>query len=845
MNAIKRTLNYLFEDGEVFEIRAIGVQKNESPSWEGWIRKGATVLGYFNNKAKAARVIKLLDKDKAKIICVTLNKISPDLLARSKNRLQNGGSVKGSKVSEVTQYKFLFIDFDPIRLSDISSNKTEKLEAKKSVKKVMNYLGNIGWPDPLLADSGNGYHLLFRVDMSNTSENSQILEKVLMIMSSKFSNDKVDIDKSVSNPNRLIKVYGVKARKGDPTDDRPHRRSKIINEPTKTRILSKNKLLSFIKINTEKSIENKTTKSATKENCKNLSVQNKTAIKVKNFLKENNIGIREEKIWKSDIFIVLENCIFDPSHQKKDSGIGIKESGAIYYHCFHNSCKHRKWKDVVNLFNNTNISDNKVNIKKKFNDALIDDEQGDARLFIDNFRGNFAYIWQKKAWYEFNGNIWQLDTSNNVRTAVGQISKQYFNEAIRLEKKIDKLLYSPSKKELNQISQLKERGKKLNTLRRRDNVLSLAKDGLESLGKDESIWNRKKDLIGVSNGVLNIRTGKLMEGNAQDFINIELPVDWAGINAKPKKFKKFLMTSFEGNIEIINFLQRLFGYVLSGKNTENIFVIFYGEKGRNGKTTLSNIMSRVFGPLSAPIRTEILMKSSFVESGSAHNAGIASLMGKNLVFASESDRRVRIDEARVKQLTGSDPISVRAPYQKEAIVYHPQHTLFLLTNELPKINSRDNAIWNRILAVEFPISFVDNPVLPHEKLVDKSLLEKLIKEKSEILAWVVRGYRKYLKYGLNPPAEVLKTTKKYRNDQDTVGRFLKERCKVNRKLKSWKVQAQEIQEEFAEWQKEENISYEDCLSKNKLSDNLIEMGFKRVNIKRKRYYKGLKIKMNQ
>lgn len=212
---ILRTAQTLFEAGDVAEIRSLDGRK--------------TMSGYFNDFGALARQAARLDAGGSQVY-VTLNPVLPALLSRCGNRTESCPKAT-TKDDEIVRRRWLPIDLDPVRPSGISSTDDEKSAAFERAQEIKGFLAAKGWPEPLEADSGNGAHLLYRVDLPNDMESRDLVSGVLNSLDSMFSDSTVDVDTSVSNAARIWKLYGTTARKGDDSEDRPHRRSMILRVP--------------------------------------------------------------------------------------------------------------------------------------------------------------------------------------------------------------------------------------------------------------------------------------------------------------------------------------------------------------------------------------------------------------------------------------------------------------------------------------------------------------------------------------------------------------------------------------------------------------------------------------
>lgn len=234
-------------------------------------------------------------------------------------------------------------------------------------------------------------------------------------------------------------------------------------------------------------------------------------------------------------------------------------------------------------------------------------------------------------------------------------------------------------------------------------------------------------------------------------------------------FEDFLLTTFGGDIDLIAFVQRVLGLACIGTVLEHILPFAHGS-GANGKTTLADAVMHALGNATSggyalTANSTLLMAR---EAGSEHLTEIAQLAGARLVVCSELEEGSKFADSKVKILTGGDPISARFMRQ-DYFTYRPTHTLILLGNHQPAASAGGAAFWRRIKLVPFAHTVAESdrdPMLP----------ERLAKEAPAILAWLIRGAVDYLAHGLGEAPAVTKATAAYEADQDTVTRFVAERC---------------------------------------------------------------------
>lgn len=224
---IEKTLSLLNGQNQVCELRVLKT-------------KTGTVSGYFDNyKALENEAMKY--EGTAPGIYITLNPVKKVLLARASNHVKEWVKQTTSD-ADIEYRKWLPIDFDPIRPSGIPATDEEKENAKKLAYEVMRYLAKLGWSEPIIADSGNGYHLLYAINLPNDDESRSLVKAILEVLDFKFSNDKVDVDSSTFNAARIWKLYGTKSCKGDHTEERPHRISSVLSHSASIEEVSKEQL---------------------------------------------------------------------------------------------------------------------------------------------------------------------------------------------------------------------------------------------------------------------------------------------------------------------------------------------------------------------------------------------------------------------------------------------------------------------------------------------------------------------------------------------------------------------------------------------------------------------------
>jgi len=312
-NEIKRALATLFLGGGVVEIRALTDHSVHS--------------GYFDDfdilAEKAANLDTLQD---VAGIYVTLNTVDPALLSRRANRVKMnlGRKDPTTSDSDVLSRKWLPVDLDPVRPSGVSSTDEEHASALSHAERIRTWLGEQGFPDPVMADSGNGAHLLYRIDLPNDEESTELVKGCLAVLDTMFSDGMVSVDAANFNAARIWKLYGTISKKGDNTPTRPHRQARLISVPAEVKVVRVEQLrqLASLLLRNDPDPGQRT---------KGRSID------LHDWLATHGIGIRSEKPWQGGTLFVLDECPFTSAH--RDGAFAIQfPSGAVYAGCQHASC---------------------------------------------------------------------------------------------------------------------------------------------------------------------------------------------------------------------------------------------------------------------------------------------------------------------------------------------------------------------------------------------------------------------------------------------------------------------------------------------------------------------------
>ena len=419
--------------------------------------------------------------------------------------------------------------------------------------------------------------------------------------------------------------------------------------------------------------------------------------------------------------------------------------------------------------------------------CLQSEQLGDGILYAALHKGQIVYAKNSAQWFVWDKHTWRRDDLDRAVSAVETVAQRYAAEIPILQEQITKAMKTGDNEHVKQVTgmvnnQIDKIASRIRNLRKdtgRSNCLKFAHTNPSNqLAIAGTEFDLNPWLLGCQNGVINLITGELEEGRPEDYVLKRCGVEYLGLDVDQSLWEDTIRQIYNDDQEIIEFVQRMFGYGITGVVYEHVFPVLIG-RGRNGKSIMVEAITHVMGDYASVVPPELLLDSNRPGNANQSNPELMALKGLRIAIASETDEGRKFSGSTVKKLTGGDTITARGLYDKHPTKFKPTHLLLLLTNHEPGAPVGDMAFWERCFLIRHQLSFVNrNPVTENERRADIELPEKLLKIGPAILAWLVKGCLKWQEGGklLHPPKSVINSTEEYRKEADYIGQFLETAC---------------------------------------------------------------------
>jgi putative DNA primase/helicase len=375
----------------------------------------------------------------------------------------------------------------------------------------------------------------------------------------------------------------------------------------------------------------------------------------------------------------------------------------------------------------------------------------------------------------WDGATWRYDEAETVQRMFSDLARTCLREAADIENE------GHRKAAVAHAMRLQSRNAA-------ENALALARS-FPGISAKVSDMDADPFLLGVANGVVDLRTGAFRPGQREDLITRRSPVAFDPSATCPR-WKRFMVEIMLGDAELIDYLQRAIGYSFTGAMWEQVFFFLFGG-GSNGKSVFLETIQSVAGEYRSKASSSLLTTGAHDHAKDPRNE-LAELPGVRFLTSPEVEGKCRLNEGVVKDITGGDTLRGEAKY-KGGFNFRPTCKLWMFGNHKPAIDGTDRGIWRRVRLIPFAASF-------EGKAKDETLTETLRDELPGILNWVIAGAMTWSERGLRDvPAKVSHAVADYKESEDVLGLFLRA-CLRERSASSVKKRA--VYERFQSWSSE-------------------------------------------
>jgi putative DNA primase/helicase len=397
-------------------------------------------------------------------------------------------------------------------------------------------------------------------------------------------------------------------------------------------------------------------------------------------------------------------------------------------------------------------------------------DKGNGERLVRTYGAELRFAHQLGAWLYWNGRYWQRDATAEIMRRAKLVASAIADEAKDVEDEDERTAIL----KWSVTSQAKAKLEAMISLAESEADVSITAEAL-----DRQPWK-----LNALNGTIDLKTGELHPAKRSDLLTRAVPTVFDA-HARCPQWEGFLRRIFDDQKSMIDFVQRIVGYTLTGSIKEHKLFFLYGT-GANGKSTFIETIRAVLGEY-AQVADFTTFLHRDMDSGGPRN-DLARMPGARMVTASEVESGRHLNEPLIKNLTGGDKATARFLHH-EFFDFYPEFKLWLIGNHKPHVRGTDEGFWRRIVFITFGVT------IPLEER-DGDLKAKLVDELPGILRWAVDGCLAWQKQGLDEPLEVTIATESYRTEMDSLQTFIAERCKID---KAVKVMAGDLYREYSEW----------------------------------------------
>lgn len=708
----------LFAPDQVVELRVLGANGRNGFKFNA--------AGWFSDHEKLAEAAEQYESKTPAGIYVTINKLAPACIARTDNTIVE--RIKDTTSDrDVTRRLWLPIDFDPVRPAGVSSSMEELNNAKVAAKAAITELTDMGMPEPLVAHSGNGIHVLYRIDMPTDEESKVFCKAAIEAISDRFSTKSVKIDSTMFNAARILRLWGTSNRKGESTEERPHRFSALWTKKSFSEFeVAQNEVIR--KIISKSTRAEKQVKSKERAQLPASPGEPRTAtarVDLDAFIEKNRIEyVRKDSYDGTGVRYILKACLFDSSHTGTSAVIGRGSTGSIFYKCHHDSCSSRKWGDVRSLFSNGP-------------DAAHAYAAGDRSLGDKASKGDGDTPWQLAIKY--------IDQAYSAEEFGRLMLRRHREIFYSYKEKLRK--YVPISKDAMKVDVTRWLGesgygttlKTVNDVINSISSIVTVPDTLDlplmtSVNRETmcvQVDPAERNMMTLKNGILDIEA--LLNGQPFDKCLGPHTPEWFAVTALPfsfpcseeearfDTFKRFISEAMDGDEERIAIIQEMFGYCFWRNSKLEKYFILRGF-GNDGKSTLLELLQAMLGEenyssLSLDQLTDPVM--------------ITMLYQKMANICNDMKEADGIEEGVLKRVTSGERLTANRKYL-DPLQFRTTAKMIFSCNQIPKFDDTTLGIWRRMIIVPFDCT------VPEDR-IDINLKDKLLNEMPGIFLWAMHG----------------------------------------------------------------------------------------------------------
>lgn len=437
-------------------------------------------------------------------------------------------------------------------------------------------------------------------------------------------------------------------------------------------------------------------------------------------------------------------------------------------------------------------------------------DAGNAEIFAALYGDRLRYDHRRGEWLIYGPHWWHPDVDGEVLRLAKEAARKRYLAAMNIADEHDRT--AEAKFAIG--SENRARIDATLALARAEHPIADSGDG----------WDADAYLLGVANGVLDLRTGSIRTGMPEDRLSRHAPVAFDPA-ARAPRFEHFLEEILPVP-HVREYVKRLAGIALTADVKEQVLPFWYGG-GANGKSTLATVIREILGRAYARQAAPGLLLRT---NSDRHPTELADLFGSRLVISVEVDDGRALAESLVKWLTGGDQIKARFMKQ-DFFEFAPTFKIWLLANHRPAIRGTDRAIWRRVKLIPFTVTIA-------EEQWDTHLGEKLWAERAGILNWMIDGCLAWQREGLQEPAEVRAAVEEYRQDADVLAPFIEACCAL---LPSVSTPAEHLYKAYRSWAQDAGQTEKETLGSRRFGERISER-FQRKTVEGRRRYLGVALR---